>query len=88
MEFIAKSERVTITEVYLESGATQPRYIHETSEQIWRAIKGSGRLLLADKKEKLFSAGDIVRFVDKDVHGLHNNSDDEFVYISVTSPPR
>ena len=83
----SKSERVTITEVHLESGAIQPRHIHETSEQIWYAVKGSGRLLLADNKEKPFSVGDVVRFADKDVHGLRNDSDDEFVYISVTSPP-
>ena len=34
-----------------------------------------------------FDAGDVVRFADGDIHGLYNNSDSEFVYISVTSPP-
>lgn len=47
----SSSERVTITEVHLEVGASQPRHIHDTSEQIWYAIKGSGKLLLADNKE-------------------------------------
>ena len=31
----SKSERVTITEVHLEVGASQPRHKHDTSEQIW-----------------------------------------------------
>ena len=83
----SKSERVTITEVHLEVGASQPRHKHNTSEQIWYAIKGSGKLLLADDKEMIFKAGDVVRFAENDVHGLLNDGDTEFVYISVTSPP-
>lgn len=81
------SERVTITEVHLEPNAEQPRHTHDFSEQIWYAVKGSGTLLLADDKEMSFNVGDVVRFADKDVHGLKNNGESEFVYISVTSPP-
>ena len=83
----SSSERVTITEVHLDVGASQPRHTHEASEQIWYAVKGSGKLLLADDKQKEFTAGDVVRFADNDVHGLLNDGDTEFVYISVTSPP-
>ena len=32
-----------------------------------------------------FTAGDVVRFADNDVHGLFN--DGEVVYVSVTAPP-
>lgn len=81
------SERVTITEVHLEVGACQPRHTHETSEQIWYATKGTGKLLLADEVEKEFVAGDVVRFADKDIHGLLNDGNEEFVYVSVTAPP-
>ena len=83
----SSSTRVTITEVHLEIGACQPRHIHEASEQIWYATKGTGKLLLADDAEKDFKAGDVVRFADKDVHGLLNDGDEEFVYVSVTAPP-
>lgn len=83
----SKSERVTITEVHLDVGASQPRHKHDTSEQIWYAIQGSGKLLLADEKGMIFKAGDVVRFADNDIHGLLNDGDTEFVYISVTSPP-
>ena len=83
----SKSERVTITEVHLEVRASQPRHKHDTSEQIWYAVQGKGKLLLADDKEMIFSAGDVVRFADNDIHGLLNDGDTEFVYISVTSPP-
>lgn len=83
----SKSERVTITEVHLEVGAIQPRHKHDSSEQIWYAIQGTGKLLLADEKEMIFTAGDVVRFADNDIHGLLNDGETEFVYISVTSPP-
>ena len=75
------STRVTITEVHLEVGACQPRHTHDASEQIWYATKGCGKLLLADNAEKEFRAGDVVRFADKDVHGLRNDGEEEFVYI-------
>lgn len=83
----SKSERVTITEVHLEAGASQPRHTHEASEQIWYAVQGSGKLLLANEEEKLFESGDVVRFAEKEVHGLRNDGDTEFIYISVTAPP-
>ena len=83
----APESRVTITEVHLEPGAEQPRHMHETSEQIWYAVQGKGALLLAEKAEKVFEAGDVVRFADGDVHGLRNDGAEAFVYISITSPP-
>ena len=83
----SKSDRVTITEVHLEVGASQPRHKHDTSEQIWYAVQGKGKLLLADDEEIIFGAGDVVRFADGYIHGLLNDGDTEFVYISVTSPP-
>lgn len=83
----SESNRVTITEVHLEPLAEQSRHSHEISEQIWYAIKGTGLLLLSNNEEKEFSEGDVVRFVEGDIHGLLNNSDEEFVYISVTTPP-
>lgn len=83
----SESKRVTITEVHLEPGACQPRHIHEASEQIWYALAGKGKLLLEDDAEQEFQAGDVVRFADKDVHGLLNDSEEKFVYLSVTAPP-
>lgn len=83
----SSSTRVTITEVHLEPGACQPRHSHEGSEQIWYAIMGKGTLLLTGNTEKSFLAGDVVRFQDGDIHGLRNDSESEFVYLSVTAPP-
>lgn len=48
----SSSEKVTLTEVLLEVGTSQPRQLHEASEQIWYALKGAGKLLLANDEEK------------------------------------
>jgi mannose-6-phosphate isomerase-like protein (cupin superfamily) len=81
------SERVTITRVVVESGHTQPRHAHESSEQIWIALSGRGTLLLQNEDTVEFREGQVVRFSDSDVHGFTNSGDVPFVYISVTSPP-
>lgn len=83
----SRSQRVTVTEVHLEPGASQPRHVHQSAEQIWYALTGSGRLLLAEGQEQPFRAGDVARFVDGDVHGLLNDGEGELVYLSVTAPP-
>ena len=83
----SKSERITMTEVHLEVGASQLRHKHDFSEQIWYAIQGTGKLLLEENKEMIFGAGDVIRFADNDIHGLLNDGDTEFVYVSVTSSP-
>ena len=83
----SSSLRVTMTEVHLDAGATQPPHVHESSEQIWYALQGSGTLLLVGEATRRFQAGDVVRFKEGDLHGLRNDADGEFVYLSVTSPP-
>ena len=83
----SNNDKVTITEVHLKSNAKQSRHSHEFSEQIWYALKGNGSLLLANDNEQKFTEGDVVRFEAGDIHGLYNDSDEEFVYISVTTPP-
>ena len=81
------STRVTITRVTLASGVMNPPHVHETSEQIWIALEGAGTLLLADDETIAFSAGEVARFAEGDVHGFSNTGDTPFVYISVTTPP-
>lgn len=83
----SSSKRVTITEVHLEVGASQPIHTHDASEQIWYAVKGTGKLLLGNDEEKEFVVGDVVRFADRDVHGLKNDGNEEFIYVCVTAPP-
>ncbi len=83
----SNSKKVTITRVIVEPGAVQNRHSHDTSEQIWIALNGIGKLLLANGQEKDFENGDIARFEDGEIHGLANCSSSFFEYIAITSPP-
>ena len=79
--------RVTITRVTVAPGAQQARHAHQSSEQVWVALRGKGKLLLKDGGTQDFAAGVVARFEAGDVHGLRNDSDAPFEYLSVTSPP-
>lgn len=71
----------------MPSGVKNPPHRHPNSEQIWVALKGDGKLLLDDDVVMSFSAGDVVRFEDNDLHGFENTGETDFEYMSVTSPP-
>ena len=81
------SARVTITRVTMEPGAEQPRHAHDASEQVWVALRGKGKLLLADGGARPFREGEVARFAEGDVHGFLNDSGEPFEYLSVTVPP-
>ena len=81
------SRRVTVTRVTVAPGRKSPRHVHANSEQIWVALRGSARLLLQGSTTEPFAEGDVVRFVEGDVHGLENPGAEAFVYLAVTSPP-
>ena len=81
------STRITITKVVVDPGAVNPRHQHATSEQVWVALRGAGILLLANDATAPFSAGDIARFVEGDVHGFQNTGTGPFEYLAVTAPP-
>ena len=83
----SRSTRITITRVTIQPGARNGAHRHASSEQIWVALRGSGRLLLEDDKTLPFAEGDVVRFEDGELHGFENTSGAEFEYLSVTSPP-
>jgi hypothetical protein len=44
-------------------------------------------LLLANSTTRTFSAGEVARFADGDVHGFENSTTGPFVYMSMTPPP-
>ena len=83
----SSSERITITRVTLAPGAKNPPHRHETSEQVWVVLRGSGHLLLDNGRREPFAEGDVARFEDNDLHGFENTGGSIFEYLSVTSPP-
>jgi len=83
----SRSGRITLTHVVLQPGAVNTPHRHPASEQVWIALKGKGRLLLEGGRTADFSAGEVARFEDNELHGFENTGAAEFEYISVTSPP-
>ena len=83
----SSSERITITRVILAPGAKSPPHRHESSEQVWVVLRGSGHLLLENGRREQFAEGDVARFEDNDLHGFENTGVSVFEYLSVTSPP-
>lgn len=81
------SQRLTITRVMMPPGAVNPRHQHDFSEQVWIALEGKGELLLDGDQTVHFSAGDVARFVEGEIHGFRNTGEIPFIYMSVTSPP-
>ena len=59
----------------MEPGAVNPPHRHVASEQIWVALEGNGIRLLDHERTEPFSAGDVVRFADGDLHGFRNPDD-------------
>ena len=84
----APDARVTITRVTMDAGATSPRHSHPESEQTWIVEKGSAAILLAGDKAEPIQAGDIVRTLPGEVHGVTNTGSEPFVYLAVTAPPQ
>src|SRR6266850_186697 len=74
------STRITLTKVVVDPGAANARHQHATSEQVWVALRGAGILLLADDATAPFSAGDIARFAEGDIHGFQNTGLVPFEY--------
>src|SRR3954453_22097617 len=56
----SRSARITITRVTIQPGARNAAHRHESTEQVWVALRGNGRLLLGDDKTVLFAEGDVV----------------------------
>jgi quercetin dioxygenase-like cupin family protein len=83
----SSSQRMTITKVYVHPGQTNRRHTHDSSEQVWIALHGTATLLLENDETADFKEGDVARFEDGDVHGVTNSMEEDFVYLSVTSPP-
>lgn len=83
----SKGALLSVAEIHIEPGATLERGKRDSSEEIWYAMRGKGRLLLAAEREEDFEAGDVARFPKGVVHGLRNTGDDQFVYVSAATPP-
>jgi mannose-6-phosphate isomerase-like protein (cupin superfamily) len=78
------SPRLTITRNVLQPST---RHRHETWEQVWIALSGSGILLLAGDATLPFAEGAVERFAEGEIPGLHNAGRGTSEYLALTAPP-
>lgn len=83
----APDAHVTITRVTMQPGAISPRHVHSRSEQTWIVEAGSAALLLAEGRSAPLQTGDVIRTPAGEVHGIENTGAENFVYLTVTTPP-
>ena len=81
----SKSERISITRVWFSPIMNNLDINMKLRNKYESPLMEKGLYFLQITKKKYLS--DVVRFADGDIHGLKNNSQDIFEYISVTSPP-
>lgn len=78
-------DRVRSLQLVSQKSGIQHR--HPGAEQIWVALSGSATLLLDGGREAPLHAGNTYCFEPGEVHGIRNDSNGVFEYLSVTSPP-
>lgn len=80
------SRNLVATWVEVPPGASQKSHSHEDSEQIYIVVRGSGTMIVAGARERV-GEGDLVLIPPATDHGIENDSSEELVYVSATSPP-
>jgi quercetin dioxygenase-like cupin family protein len=82
---IISTERIMVTEVKVQGGATIPRHYHE-AEQIMMIQKGEARVTTSKEPPRLLKAGDIWIVPSNTLHGVEYLGDVEAT--EIVSPPR
>jgi quercetin dioxygenase-like cupin family protein len=83
----APEARITVTRVALRPGAVSPRHHHDEAEQTWIVEGGTARLLTENGSAGELVAGDVVITKAGQTHGIENIGNEDFVYLTVTTPP-
>ena len=83
----APDARITVTRVIMQPGAVSPVHRHAASEQTWIVERGAARLLTEDGAGGRLVVGDVVITPPGQSHGIENTGHEEFVYLTVTTPP-
>jgi quercetin dioxygenase-like cupin family protein len=84
---ITESKEAVIVAWYIQPGQTIPAHTHPHGQDTWTILAGRGEYYL-DQAETTQSivAGDVVVAHTGCVHGVVNNGNEPFVFISVVSP--
>jgi quercetin dioxygenase-like cupin family protein len=84
---VTQTADATIVAWYVKPGQKIKAHLHPNGQDTWTILSGEADYFvdLVGTTRRIRS-GDIVIAHTNEVHGVHNNGDDPFVFISVVSP--
>jgi quercetin dioxygenase-like cupin family protein len=84
---ITESKEAVVVVWYIKPGQAIPAHNYPNGQDTWTILAGKGEYCLDQAgTTKPIAAGDVVVAHAGCVHGLLNNGDEPFVFISVVSP--
>lgn len=84
---ITESKNAIVVAWYLQPGQEIPAHIHPHGQDTWTILSGQGEYYLDEVGTKQpIKVGDVVIAPTGSVHGVFNDCDEPFVFISVVSP--
>lgn len=84
---ITESPDAVVVAWHVRPGQTIAAHVHPQGQDTWTILSGRGRYRVdADGRTEIICAGDVVVAPTGKVHGVHNDSDEPLVFISVVSP--
>ena len=84
---VKSTEDSAIIVWHVKPGQTIQPHIHPYGQDTWTVLSGSGQYIFENSQErKRICAGDIVVAERNEIHGVENDGDVPFVFVSVVSP--
>ena len=80
------SSNLAITWVDCAPGSEQRLHVHETQEQVYVIVRGSGVMRVAGEEQEV-GPGTMVYVPPGSEHAIRNDGNETLTYISATAPP-
>jgi mannose-6-phosphate isomerase-like protein (cupin superfamily) len=80
------SQNLVVTWVDCAPGGEQQMHTHETEEQVYIIVRGTG-LMKAGEEAREVSAGALAFVPPGTPHAIRNTGDDTLTFVSAASPP-
>lgn len=59
---------------------------HAEADDIWIVLEGKGEFVTNNNEKKIIKKGDIIVSYPGDIHGVHNNGEENFVMLGFATP--
>ena len=80
------SHNLVVTWVDCQPGGEQQMHVHETEEQVYVIVRGSGLMKTGDEEQEV-SAGTLIFVPPGNPHAIRNTGPEILTFVSAASPP-